>query len=163
MVHPVAFLDVRLMRAVQRFDVPATYPVFHTIRTLTGSAGAVVAWVVGLVFLARRWWAPPAVALGVLPVGGVVNEGINLVIVECGQPHLETLARSSSSPEERSFPSGHVTGAVILYGLIFMAAGRLRSAPMRVLVRAGGDGASSRRRSHPDAGIALSGRCHRLC
>ena len=45
------------------------------------------------------------------------------------RPHLAELARTSGNWEERSFPSGHVMGAVMLYGLLFVVARRIALPP----------------------------------
>ena len=123
------------MQALQRPDDPSLYPVFDTVRSLTGSEGAILAWMVtGIVFLLRRWWAP-AVAVGLIPIGGVINEGISIFLVERSRPHLDVLFRTSLNFEERSFPSGHVTGAILLYGLIFVVVRRIRSVVLRRLIQ----------------------------
>ena len=135
LVQPVSSLEIQVMQALQRPDDPSLYPVFDTVKSLTGSEGAILAWVVtGLVFLSRRWWAP-AVAVGLIPIGGVINEGISIFLVERSRPHLDVLFRTSLNFEERSFPSGHVTGAVLLYGLIFVVARRIDSTALRRVTR----------------------------
>ena len=104
---------------------------------LTDSPGAVFAWGATLVaFTFLRWWLP---VLGVLaiPIGGVVNETISRVLIHRTRPHLEELRHVSQNFEDRSFPSGHVVGAMLLYGFIWYVAGdRIRFAPIRWLIRA---------------------------
>ncbi|HEV2526890.1 MAG TPA: phosphatase PAP2 family protein [Thermomicrobiales bacterium] len=135
MRHPIAAFDLDLAIWLQGVDQPLINDALNAVRTLTGSEGAVLGWMIaGLVFVLRRWWAP-AVALALMPLGGVINEGIGILFVTRDRPHHELLFRVSLNPEERSFPSGHVTGAVLLYGLIFFVAGRIRWAPLRWAVR----------------------------
>ncbi len=133
--YPTAAFDLDLAIWLQGVDQPVINDALNAIRTMTGSEGAVLGWmIVGLVFLLRRWWAP-AVALALMPLGGVINEGIGILLITRARPDHELLFRVSLNPEERSFPSGHVTGAVLLYGLVFYVAGRIRWAPLRWAVR----------------------------
>ena len=73
-----------------------------------------------------RWWAAFCGLAG-FPLGGVVNYVVGEILVERTRPDLDELTRASSNPEERSFPSGHVQGAVMLYGLLFVVARRIRN------------------------------------
>lgn len=129
-------LDARIMIRVQRLDPPGIERWLDAVETLTDSGGAVVAWFVTVaVFAALRWWLPALVTLG-LPVGGLINETIGRVLVERTRPRLEVFDRTSLNFEDRSFPSGHVVGAVLLYGLIWYVVGRrIRFAPFRWLIR----------------------------
>jgi undecaprenyl-diphosphatase len=136
-VNPRAFFDLWAMRAVQRLDGPGLHPFFEAIERLTSSEGAVAAWVLALVVvLALRWWAP-VVALGLMPVGGLINLGIGAFLVERSRPHVAELARTSANWEERSFPSGHVMGAVMFYGLLFVVARKIVFRPLRLTVQIG--------------------------
>ena len=38
------FLDLRLMRAIQRLDLPGLEPIFRVVDTLTGHDGAIAMW-----------------------------------------------------------------------------------------------------------------------
>src|SRR3712207_3850588 len=112
-VHPLAFFALCATKAVQRLDGPGLPTYFDAVERLTASEGAIATWGLALVlFLALRWWAP-AVVLGLTPLGGLLNEGVGRLLVDRSRPHLAELARTSSNWEERSFPSGHVTGAVL--------------------------------------------------
>ena len=53
-------------------------------------------------------------AAATLPLGGAINLAIGEFLVGRTRPHLAELARASGNFEERSFPSGHVQGAVLL-------------------------------------------------
>lgn len=129
-------LDARMMIQVQRLDPPGIERWLGEVERLTDSGGAVAAWFVTVaVFAALRWWLPALVALG-LPLGGAINETISRVLVERTRPRLDVLRHSSLNFEDRSFPSGHVVGAVLLYGLIWYVVGRrIRFAPLRWLIR----------------------------
>ena len=126
MMRPRAFFDVRLMQLVQGIEAPGLVTLVRRVNELTSTSGAIAAWALALVvFALARWWVP-VLALFTLPAGGIVNEGIGLLLVSRTRPHLPELARTSSNYQEHSFPSGHVTGAVLLYGLIFVIVGRIR-------------------------------------
>jgi undecaprenyl-diphosphatase len=129
-------LDIETMKFVQRYHYEQLHTWMDLLGLLTDSSGAVVAWGVTLVVLALiRWWLP---LLGVLaiPFGGVVNETISRVLIHRTRPHLDELRHVSQNFEERSFPSGHVVGAILLYGFIWYVVGdRVRFAPLRWLIR----------------------------
>ena len=129
-------LDARVMIQVQRIDLPGLGRWLNEFERLTDSGGAVAAWLVTLlVFAALRWWLP-AMAVLSLPLGGVINETVSRVLVTRTRPHLDVLRHRSENFEDRSFPSGHVVGAVLLYGLIwYVVARRVRFAPLRWLVQ----------------------------
>jgi undecaprenyl-diphosphatase len=131
-------LDLQLMRQVQRIDLPGLGPSLNVFGELTASTGAVAAWLVTLVlFLLLRWWLPTLI-LFCLPLGGIISETVSRVIVQRTRPHVADLPRQSLNWEDRSFPSGHVVGAILLYGLIwYVAARRIRSAPIRRLIQFG--------------------------
>jgi hypothetical protein len=57
------------------------------------------------------------------------------MLVNRGRPHVAELERTSSNFDPHSFPSGHVLGAVLLYGLLYAVAGRIRYRPARVALR----------------------------
>lgn len=127
-------LDLETMKLVQRIDHPDLGPNLEIFERLTDSSGAVLAWAVTLgLFAACRWWVPVLGCLA-LPLGGLVNETISRVLIHRTRPHLEELRHVSSNFEERSFPSGHVVGAVLLYGFIWYVAGR--RIPNRLVVAA---------------------------
>ncbi|MGH2559369.1 MAG: phosphatase PAP2 family protein [Thermomicrobiales bacterium] len=137
MINPRAFFDVWAITAIQGFDAPGVYTGVNLIELMTSSTGAVVMWAaVVMVFAGLRWWSA-AFAGAFLPVGGVANMLVGELLVERTRPHLDALARNSGNWEERSFPSGHVMGAVMLYGLVFAAARRIESTVIRRAVRGG--------------------------
>ncbi len=135
LLRPPGALDLRTMQTVQRLDVPHLNPFLETLDLLTDSAGAVTAWAAACVLcLVARWWLPLFGFLA-LPAAGLVNEGIGRILVTRTRPHLAELVRRSENFEERSFPSGHVVGAVVFYGFVWFLVGRVRSRPLRWAAR----------------------------
>ncbi|MDP8907794.1 MAG: phosphatase PAP2 family protein, partial [Chloroflexota bacterium] len=134
-INPRAFFDLWLMMEIQQVDAPGIPAAVGFVNDLTSSTGAVAMWGLAVLsFALARWWLP-AMAMMTLPIGGLVNEGIGRLLVTRTRPHLAELARGSGNNEERSFPSGHVTGAVLFYGLVFVLAGRIRQPLLRRAVR----------------------------
>ena len=132
-------LDYRLLNAVQRVDVPLIEPVFRAVSRLTSSPWAILAWaVVAVTFVAARWWLA-ATAACLVPVGvGINNMLISDLLIHRDRPDVDRLRHLIGETSETSFPSGHVVGAVLLYGLVFMVAGRhLRRNAVRRLVQGG--------------------------
>lgn len=128
-----AFFDAWGLKAAQRVDGPLAEPVFTIVNALTSSNGAIAAWTLTLAaFIARRWWVP-AMAVLALPLGGLINEGVGLVSQHT-RPSGDEFVRTVET-NAASFPSGHVMGAVMLYGFLFVAASRVESAPIRLALR----------------------------
>ncbi|MEZ4523574.1 MAG: hypothetical protein R3A46_18305 [Thermomicrobiales bacterium] len=87
LIEPVAPFDVPLTNAIQRIDAPGLSSVLHAVEQLTSSEGAIAAWLVAMtVFIVARAWLP-ALAVMVLPVGGVLNEGLGEFIVQRTRPN----------------------------------------------------------------------------
>jgi membrane-associated phospholipid phosphatase len=124
----------RNINTIQRLDLGFFEPVMMRIDHLTGSAGAILAWATFLAFLvvARRWHA--AVMVGLIPIGGAVNYVISY-IVHRPRPEAEYLHRSWAQTEALAFPSGHVVGAVMLYGVIYYLARGIRPAWLRIAIQ----------------------------
>jgi membrane-associated phospholipid phosphatase len=134
LLRPHAFYDLWLMHKIQPIHVPDEATVMGSIEHLTDSGGAIVAWLVVLAtfVLLRRWiWACVA---ALVPIGGIVSLACAAAVAR-PRPHLDELLRRSLNPEPGSFPSGHAMGAVMLYGLLFAAAGGLRNPLPRIAVR----------------------------
>ncbi|CAA9560687.1 MAG: hypothetical protein AVDCRST_MAG73-3670 [uncultured Thermomicrobiales bacterium] len=137
LLHPRAFFDLALMKAIQTVSLPGLHPGVDFVNELTGSRGAIAVWAVSIaLFAGLRWWIP-ALGMMTLPVGGVINEAVGALLVTRTRPHLAELARDSGNHAERSFPSGHVMGAVMFYGFLFVVAGRIGFRPLRLAVRSG--------------------------
>ena len=137
LINSRAFFDLATMQAIQDIDAPGLATGIDAVGDLTSSKGAVLTWALILVgFVAVRWWLP-ALGMLTLPVGGIVNYGVGELLVGRTRPHLAELERVSLNPEERSFPSGHVQGAVMLYGFLFVVARRIPNRPLRLAVQGG--------------------------
>ncbi len=137
LIEPIAPFDVPVTNAIQSIDAPGLWSVLHAVELLTSSEGAIAAWVVALaVFVARRAWLP-ALAVMALPVGGVLNEGLGAYVVKRTRPDsaVHDIQRALPDIDAPSFPSGHVMGAVMLYGLFFFLAGRIEQRVLRYSVR----------------------------
>lgn len=127
--------DLWLLQKIQATDLHGTHPLFEGIEHLTSSEGAVLMWVLSLsLFTVLRWWGA-VVAIFLLPIGGLINEGVGTLLVARERPHLDSLTRTSSNWQEHSFPSGHVMGALLLYGLFFVIARKIPFRPARIAVQ----------------------------
>ena len=128
--------DYRLIDAVQRLDLPYLGTVLRAVSHLTSSPWAILAWAVALAgFVAVRSWSA-AVALFFVPVGVAVNNLIlSGLIIDRPRPSADHLRRVAGETSPTSFPSGHVVGAVLLYGLIFVAARRGARRPVRLALQ----------------------------
>lgn len=136
--------DYRLSRAVGELAFPGDERVFRFFSTLTASFWAITLWAALLVAMLawRRWLA--ATALLAFPVVGGVNTVIRLLVrrprpdwAELNFPWMtpEQIANSATWNDRVSYPSGHVVGAVLFYGFVFILAGHIRPAPLRYLAR----------------------------
>ena len=132
MLHEQAFFDVWAMNRIQAIDLPYLGTVLHAFSTLTSSTGAILAWAAMLLFftVSKRWL--PALAVLVLPVGGLINNVIGEFIVGRTRPDPDQVTRTVPDIAAASFPSGHVMGAVMLYGLLFFLATRLPNRWLRL-------------------------------
>jgi undecaprenyl-diphosphatase len=137
MLRPLAGFDLPVIKRVQAIDAPGLESYLSTVSLLTGSIGAIAVWALATVaFATRRIWSA-ALAMVLMPVGGVINTLIGVLLVERTRPHLAGLERTSLNFEERSFPSGHVEGAILFYGLIFLLARRIEDRAIRLAIQAG--------------------------
>lgn len=135
LVHPYAFFDLQVINAVQTVEHQHGRGVTAALAWLTGTEGAIISWALVLIaFAACRWWSA-AIATSLMPFGGLINEVISDVLVGRTRPHLPELVRGSTSWEEGSFPSGHVMGAVILYGFILICAKRIDQSWVRLPIQ----------------------------
>ena len=136
MINDQTRFDVESMKAIQSINFPGIDTAISFLEVLTNSSGAVALWMAAMVLLlSLRWWLPAA-AMSLLPVGGVINDVIGELLVERTRPHLDELTRTSSNCEERSFPSGHVEGAVLLLRVwSSWSRGGSQSAPLRLAIQ----------------------------
>jgi undecaprenyl-diphosphatase len=135
LLRPRAFFDVWASRRVQALDFPHVAEIVYALNCLTGSRGAILMWLLTLLAFAlgRKWL--PALATLTLPLGGFVNEFIGEVIVGRERPSPDLVQRTVSDIHAKSFPSGHVMGAVLLYGLLFFVARRFSSRRLRLAIQ----------------------------
>jgi undecaprenyl-diphosphatase len=122
-------LDLHLMRAIQRIEASWVEPLFRPVDTLTGHNGAIAMWAALLfLFVLLRWWLP-AMTLLALPVGGLLNQAVSIMVGR-GRPTADEVTRVIGETDAAAYPSGHVVGAVLLYGLLFVVADHI---PYRLL------------------------------
>lgn len=137
MLRPLAGFDLPLITRIQSVEFPGLERYLDLVSDLTGSAAAISVWALAtVVFATRRIWSA-ALAMILMPIGGIINTLIGELLVERTRPHLPHLERTSLNFEERSFPSGHVEGAILFYGLIFLLARRIENRTLRLAVRTG--------------------------
>lgn len=135
LINARAFFDLAMLRAIQRVDLPLLDEVLSPIDWAASTEGGVAIWVLLLIsFVAARWWLP-ALAMLVIPAGGLVNEAIGMLTNHV-RPTAEEVHRVIGETDAPSFPSGHVAGSVMLYGLLFVVADRISHRPIRIAVKA---------------------------
>ena len=135
LVHHRAFFDLWLIGTVQDMDVPLRQFWLRPVDALTSSTGAIIMWsTLLLVFIVARWWLP-ALAMLTLPAGGVIDNLIGDYLVHHTRPTIDEVVRVADGTDPTSFPSGHVMGAVLLYGLLFLVANRMRNRYLRYTVK----------------------------
>lgn len=135
LLHPVSRLDVRAINAIQNIDAPYLHQAVTVIATLTSSTWAIGLWLLTLLVLAgARWWLP-ALATATLPLGGLLNNIVGEYVVGRTRPDAELVTRTVADIEAASFPSGHVMGAVMLYGMLFFVARRIERTWLRLAVQ----------------------------
>jgi undecaprenyl-diphosphatase len=128
-------LGYRLIDAVQHVDLGPLEPLVIGVDYLTSSNWAIAAWTtlfISLAFVARCWLA--TLIVGLIPWGGAVNYLIGQA-VRRPRPDSERLYRVIAESEATAFPSGHVVGAVLLYGVVFYLAGGARLGWLRAAIR----------------------------
>lgn len=137
MMRPLAGFDIPLIERIQAVDAPGLESLLSMVSLLTGSIGAISVWALAAVaFATRKIWSA-ALAVLLMPIGGVINTLIGTLLVERTRPHMAGLQRTSLNFEERSFPSGHVEGAVLFYGFIFLLARRIENRSLRLAIQTG--------------------------
>lgn len=135
MYNPQSRLDVWTINRVQEFDAPYLHPAMTAISTLTSSMWAIAFWATALIaFSVSRKWLP-ALAMLVMPIGGIINNVIGELIVGRTRPDATVVERTVPDIQAASFPSGHVMGAVMFYGLIFFLARKIQNTVLRVAIQ----------------------------
>jgi membrane-associated phospholipid phosphatase len=132
--HERAFFDSWLLERATTTNSPTLEALAIRVNELTDDKGAIAAWTITLAgTLALRWWMA-ALAVFAIPLGGIVNESAGMIAAR-DRPSADEFARAIETTAN-SFPSGHVTGAVMLYGLLFVLAGRIENGLIRSATRA---------------------------
>ena len=121
-----------MMNTIQDIDAPYLQQVMVFVSNLTMASLGIAIWAVVLTGFAvtRRWL--PALATLVIPLGIGINKVLREVIVNRPRPDESRLHRIIGENQLESFPSGHVVGAVLLYGLLFYVARKFTSPPLRL-------------------------------
>jgi undecaprenyl-diphosphatase len=112
--------DLWLAHRLQEIDAVVLVRAMDWAENMADQPWVVAVWlgaVVALLALARRW---EALLLLVIAAGRLLNFGFK-ELVERPRPSPE-LVRVSDDPSGFAFPSGHVAGAVIVYGLLLYLA-----------------------------------------
>jgi membrane-associated phospholipid phosphatase len=136
LARPRASFDLPLLRAVQSVELLGLALLLWPVNALTSQAGAVLAWGVTLLALAvLRWWSSLAVTI-LLPLASIADNYVGDVLAPRARPALAEVERIAGGTDPTSFPSGHVLGAVLLYGLLSVFAGRVRRPGVRRAMRA---------------------------
>ena len=136
MIQPLAPFDLWAINKIQSIDLPYLETIIRPFDALTSSQGAIASWALVLVaFVAARKWLP-ALAVMALPIGGLINNVISEGLVGRTRPYgYDEVLRTVTNIEAASFPSGHVMGAVMLYGLLFFLAREMRYRPLALAVQ----------------------------
>lgn len=138
LLRPRGAFDYSLIRHTRDLDLPGLEPVFTTVSGLTGTEWAVGIWTVSLIaFLVGRRWLEATMMLS-FPFAGGVNWALRLVVGRT-RPDPDVvdvgLGRQLLDNDFQSFPSGHVVGAVLLYGFFFLLLGRVTNRWIRIVGR----------------------------
>jgi undecaprenyl-diphosphatase len=136
MTAPLAPFDRPVIDAVQEIDLPLLVPTLRLVTAATNSSYGPLLWGgLLLLLLAIRWWLPALVMLGV-PCGGVLGNLIGAQLSIHTRPDAGQVQRVFGDWHAPSFPSGHVLGAVMLYGFMFYLAARVPDRRVRAGIRA---------------------------
>jgi len=124
--------DLWLAHRLQDIDTPAFVRALDWAADLADIPWLILVWLAGMAILwlgARRW---EAFLLLAIMGGQPINTGIKELV---GRPRpSEDLVQVTNEPSGFAFPSGHVSGAVILYGFLFYLAAALIPNPLLRLI-----------------------------
>ena len=110
-----ALFDVQLAQALQTNVGPATLEAFATITRLGDrNVTIVVAAIVALYLLVRRWWLHAVIWMLATGLGGLLVRVLKHHFERTRPIHEHALTDSTGW----SFPSGHAAGAVLVYGML---------------------------------------------
>src|SRR5690606_31457864 len=111
----LARLDAQLAQALQVNVGPEMLEVFATITRLGDrNVTIVIAALVALYFLLRRWWLHAAIWVLATGLGGLLVRLLKQHFARARPVHEHALTDSTGW----SFPSGHAAGAVLVYGML---------------------------------------------
>ena len=127
--------DLQIARWVRALDWPGLDAIFRTVNTLTDAHMAIALWAVAGAFFVLR--GRPLKAVAVFMVSGLwVGDALLSILVDRPCPP-EELIPVVEFARGASFPSGHVTGAVSLYGILtYLTLKHARRRWVRLLVPA---------------------------
>lgn len=133
--RPRDWADERIMRAIQRIDLPGFAGALRVVEAATGHIGALSIWAALLVlFILLRWWLA-ALTLAALPVGGLLNHLLSIA-VQRGPADDGDTVRAIGDADAFLAAGGHVVGAVLLYGILYVAVDHLADRPVRRAIKA---------------------------
>ena len=128
-------LDVRVAEGVQSLDFPSLDLVMSLVNFFTDAPMAIAVWLIATTFFVLR--GRPLEALAVFSISGlwIANLFLGMAVDRSASPAEIGEAVRFSREESGSFPSGHVTGVVVFYGLLaFLALSNLRRGKLRTYV-----------------------------
>ena len=131
--QPFTDADLQISRRIQSLDFPGMGPILSFFNGLTDPEIALPIWFLTMVFLVLRGRPLEAVAVFMV-IGLMVGDNLLSRVVDRPLPGPE-LGQIVKVSRSALFPSGHVTGAVGLYGLLsFLTLANVRQGPVRILV-----------------------------
>jgi undecaprenyl-diphosphatase len=124
--------DLWLAHRLQDIDTPAFVRSLDWAEDLADTPWVIIVWLlgIGVLFLAARRWE--AFLLLAIMIGRPINAGLK-ELVSRPRPSPE-LVRATDNPSDFAFTSGHVVGAVLLYGFLFYLAAALIPNPFLRLI-----------------------------
>ena len=130
-------LDVRIVGWVQGLHIPGLDSVSAMVNVLTDAPMAIALWLVAMAFFVLK--GRPVEAIAIFLISGVwcANQFVGTVVDRPSPSQEISGVIEFSRTVGGSFPSGHVTGAVVFYGLLtFLTLSNVRRGHLRVSVPA---------------------------
>ena len=130
-------VDMRITQLVQGLTVPGLDPASGVINFLTDAPMAIGLWAVAITLFALKGRPVEAIAIFLIFGLWLGNEFVGTIVDRPSPSQGIGGLVEFSRAESGSFPSGHVTGAVVFYGLLtFLTFSNMRRGVLRVLVPA---------------------------
>ena len=125
--------DLQIARWVRSLEFPGLDATLRTVNFLTGTYMAITLWIIAGAFFVLR--GRPLEAIAVFFVSGLgVADNLLIVLVDRPSPPPELISVVEFS-RSASFPSGHVLGAFVFYGLLtFLTFKNIRQGYLRWVV-----------------------------